>query len=301
MTHLLLLLILAAPPAPPEALRIVAVGDLHGDLAATRTVLRLAGVIDDRDRWSGGSTVLVQTGDILGRGADERAILDLLERLGREAPAAGGRVVVVNGNHELMNVQGSHGYVAAGAWATYRDLPVSEREHAWFEERGVRAELRPRLAAFRPGGTYARLLAGHPVSAVVDGVVFAHGGVLPRHVEYGLDRIDRDVALWMRGDGPAPALLDAVDAPWWTRRYSSEPDRAACDLARRTLAALKARRMVVGHTPQKGGIQVLCGGLVIAIDVGLSSHYGGPKQVLELVGERVRILDQASAGSGPPR
>ena len=52
--------------------RIVAVGDLHGDLAATRAVLRLAGAIDDKDHWVGGELVLVQTGDEIDRGDDDR-------------------------------------------------------------------------------------------------------------------------------------------------------------------------------------------------------------------------------------
>jgi len=299
----LLLLLVAVPVATVHAAppRVVAVGDLHGDLAATRSVLRLGGVIGEGDRWTGGRTVLVQTGDILGRGDDERAILDLLERLRPEAKAAGGRVLVLNGNHEIMNVRGNFGYVARGAFAAYGELPVPKELKAALEAREIPADLQPRIAAFRPGGTYARLLAGHPVVAIVDGTVFAHGGVLPEHVEYGIERMNGEVAGWMRGERPEPDLLHALDAPWWTRRYSSKPDGAACALAERTLKALKARRMVVGHTPQKGGIKAICGGLVMAIDVGLSDHYGGPKQALEIVGDRVRVLDAVEADSRPRR
>src|SRR5687768_17426401 len=72
-------------PAPK---RLVAIGDLHGDLAATRSALRAAGAIDDADRWSGGELVIVQTGDVLDRGDDEQAILDLIFRLETEAAAA---------------------------------------------------------------------------------------------------------------------------------------------------------------------------------------------------------------------
>lgn len=73
----------------PAPRRLVAIGDLHGDLEATRRVLRLAGAIDERDGWIGGDLVLVQTGDQLDRGDDEPEILDLFERLAREATAAG--------------------------------------------------------------------------------------------------------------------------------------------------------------------------------------------------------------------
>src|SRR5262245_61138965 len=61
--------------------RIVAVGDLHGDLQSTRQALRLARAIDEKDHWIGGDLTLVQTGDQLDRGDQEREILDLLERL----------------------------------------------------------------------------------------------------------------------------------------------------------------------------------------------------------------------------
>ena len=50
----------SARPAPP---RLVAIGDLHGDLDATRRALRLAGAIDAKDAWIGGKLMVVQTGD----------------------------------------------------------------------------------------------------------------------------------------------------------------------------------------------------------------------------------------------
>src|SRR4051812_4850817 len=82
-----------AAPSPPEdaamrlpaPARLVAIGDLHGDLDATRKVLRLAGAIDASDRWVGGALVVVQTGDMLDRGDGERAIVDLFDRLIGEA------------------------------------------------------------------------------------------------------------------------------------------------------------------------------------------------------------------------
>src|SRR4051812_8948477 len=75
----------AKPAGLPAPERLVAIGDLHGDLDATRAVLRLAGAIGDGDRWIGGKLVVVQTGDQLDRGDGERAILDLFDRLEGEA------------------------------------------------------------------------------------------------------------------------------------------------------------------------------------------------------------------------
>src|SRR5262245_48852707 len=46
----------------PGAPRVVAIGDLHGDVDAARDALRIAGAIDDRAHWIGGELVVVQTG-----------------------------------------------------------------------------------------------------------------------------------------------------------------------------------------------------------------------------------------------
>lgn len=48
----------------PEPDRIVAIGDIHGDLDKLRDALELANVWDnDREEWIGGTTVVVQVGD----------------------------------------------------------------------------------------------------------------------------------------------------------------------------------------------------------------------------------------------
>ena len=91
----------------------VAVGDIHGAFDNFVAILRAAQVIDNRNRWIGGRTVLVQTGDILDRGPDSRKAIDLLRRLERDAQRAGGRVVSLLGNHELMRLISDWRYVSA--------------------------------------------------------------------------------------------------------------------------------------------------------------------------------------------
>lgn len=265
----------------------VAIGDLHGDLEATRAALRLAGAIDAQDRWVGGSLVVVQTGDEIDRGDDDRAIIDLFERLAREAPQSGGAVIVLNGNHETMNVQGDFRYVNRAAFVGFGAVsPASP-----FADR-VPAEQRERAAAFLPGGEYARKLAARDVIAVVKDTVFAHGGVLPEHVEYGIDRINAEVRAWMKGEGRVnPELIASDDAPVWTRAYGGDTSPAVCAALDRVLTALGARRLVVGHTVQKAGISTACDGKVHRIDVGMSRYYGGnPIQVLEITDAGTRVL-----------
>jgi hypothetical protein len=44
----------------PAVPRLVAVGDLHGDLQKTRRAFQIAGLVDERDRWAGGTATVVQ-------------------------------------------------------------------------------------------------------------------------------------------------------------------------------------------------------------------------------------------------
>ena len=48
--------------------------------------------------------------------------------------------------------------------------------------------------------------------------------------------------------------------------------------------------MVMGHTVQRDGITSACEGLAWRIDVGMATYYGGPVEVLEIVGDSVRVL-----------
>lgn len=48
------------PTAVPAADRLIAIGDLHGDFPKAKRAFKLAGLIGDDDRWTGGTTVCVQ-------------------------------------------------------------------------------------------------------------------------------------------------------------------------------------------------------------------------------------------------
>jgi hypothetical protein len=262
---------LAAIPAklPITAKRLVGIGDLHGDLAAARSALRAAGAIDDSDRWIGGELVIVQTGDILDRGDDESKIYELLERLADEARKAGGAIILLNGNHELMNTARDFRYVTPG---------------------GMRDFGGDRQAAFDPGGPWAKRIAKYNIVAIVNDTVFSHAGVVGEWVTQ-VDELNQSSRCWLDGQsgGPdqPPAALTSEQSPVWTRLYGYEPvDCGALDHA---LERLGAKRMVVGHTPQQTGITSACSGKLWRIDVGLAKYYGGPIEVLE-ISDAPRVL-----------
>src|SRR4030042_5931230 len=72
--------------------RVVAVADLHGDYDSFVFILAHpeVGLVDGDLHWGGGTTHLVQLGDILDRGTGARKIFDRLMRLEKEAAAGGG-------------------------------------------------------------------------------------------------------------------------------------------------------------------------------------------------------------------
>ena len=312
----------APPPTRlPAAARLVALGDLHGDLGKTLRALRVAGVVDARGRWSGGETVVVQVGDQLDRGGDEIAILHLLERLQGEARAAGGAVHVLNGNHETINSDGRFRYASAEGMQEFQEWqkvqrlaqrlkegcgcaaglasPGAEPEPERAQEMKLhrmkpefRAGGEARMSALQPGGPIARrFFASHPVVLQVGQSVFVHGGLLPQHVDYGLERINAESRQWLLGKGEryGPHFLQGRDAVVWSRRYSVEEEKCECDTLREALAKVPgASRMVVGHTVQQPeGINGACGGRVWRTDVGMSKGVAdAAPEVLEILGDR---------------
>ena len=268
--------------------RLIAIGDLHGDLEAARTALRLGGALDAEDRWIGGDLVVVQTGDILDRGDEEEAIIRLFQRLREEAERAGGAVHVLNGNHELMNAYRDYRYVTPGGFADFADVAVTTGVDSLLVS--LEPDQRPRAAAFLPGGPFARLLARRNTIVIVGSSLFVHGGILPEHLDRGLDHMNDEIRAWLRAETPQPDWIRGDRSPVWTRLYSDEPTVAACDTLSSVLERVGVERMVVGHTIQRTGVTSFCGGRVWVIDVGMAAHYGGRPAVFEIRDNRVRGL-----------
>ncbi len=251
----------------PMPKRLVAIGDLHGDLGAARSALRAAGVIAATDAWIGGDTVIVQTGDVLDRGDGESQIEELLERLDADARTHGGAVIALLGNHELMNAAHDFRYVTPGGAKDFG----GDREHA-----------------LAPGGVWAKRLAHRNVIAIVGDTVLSHAGITAEWATH-LDEVNEHARCWLDGqEGPTPTqALTSEDSPVWTRAWGGE--QVDCAALAAVLRQLGVRRMVVAHTPQQAGINAQCDGALWRIDTGMSKHYGGPIQVLEL-GDAPKVL-----------
>jgi hypothetical protein len=212
--HLAPLLVLTAfiafipvDAAPPS--RIVAVGDVHGADVAFVSILQRAGLIDSQRKWTGGTAVLVQTGDFMDRGPGDRAVMDLLMTLETQAAAAGGRVQSLLGNHEVMNLLGENKDVAPEVFQSFADDRSESRREQGFEaeaklSRGRSLDKAAWLAAHPPGfieyhealkpnAPYGKWLRSKPMLAEIDGTVFMHAGINPDFTTDSLDNINRRV------------------------------------------------------------------------------------------------------------
>ncbi|KAH0905815.1 hypothetical protein HID58_037642 [Brassica napus] len=320
--------------------RIIAVGDLHGDLSKARDALQIAGVLssDGKDQWVGEDTVVVQVGDILDRGEDEIAILSLLRLLDEQAKANGGAVFQVNGNHETMNVEGDFRYVDTRAFDECIDFLDYLEDYAqdwdkafknWiFESRQWKQDRRSsqtywdqwnivkrqkgviaRSVLFRPGGRLACELSRHGVVLRVNNWVFCHGGLLPHHVAYGVERINREVSTWMKSSSDEE---DSPEMPFIATRGQVESSKTVKSssawiecvflsseylynqvgkILRDSLEAVGAKAMVVGHTPQLSGVNCEYGCGIWRVDVGMSSGVLDSRpEVLEIRGDKARVI-----------
>lgn len=196
--------------------RLVAIGDVHGDLESFLGILRRAGLIDAMNRWSGQQTTLVQTGDFVDRGPKVREVMDLLMALESQASAVGGQVITLLGNHEGMNLVGELRDVSPATYASFATSSSEERRAEAYDElvrlakrqggsagtgpyrvperEGWMATHPPGFVEFRealsPKGTYGQWVRKRPAAVQIDDTVFVHGGLQPALAPKKLDDLN---------------------------------------------------------------------------------------------------------------
>ncbi len=241
----------------PAVNRLVAIGDLHGDLKVTLQALRLAKVIPrdiypnnvDKIRWTGGDTWVVQCGDQIDRcrpeswnknciedwsdvvedeGSNMR-IIKIFQNLDGEARKVGGRVLGLLGNHELMNVDKDYRYVSPEEFLEF--VPQNQRGSKMTND-GYPLGYYHRLKSFERGGNIAKHYAYQKKSVIQVGkFVFVHGGI--GHAlasKYTIHELNTIVRKWLlnQGDTSDDAVFDEIFrsdddiSPFWCRLYSEE-------------------------------------------------------------------------------
>lgn len=140
---------------------IYVVGDVHGRYPELINLLQKSKVIDKDLSWIAGEAHLVFLGDLFDRGAQVTKVLWFIYQLEDQAKAAGGKVHLVLGNHEIMTMTKDLRYlntkeknIAIGHKVTYDQM-------------------------FHPQNSLLGLwLSGKPSVLKIDQFIFAHGGIV---------------------------------------------------------------------------------------------------------------------------
>lgn len=292
--------------------RIVVVGDLHGDLGVTIKSLKVAGVINDKNEWIGGDTIIVQVGDQLDRcrpgkykckydiatANDESdiAVLKFMTSIHNKAKKKGGAVISLLGNHELMNVEGHMDYVS---FTGFKDFGGSvEKETDELGKDILKADMDERIKAFKPGNEMAKYMSCTRLSAVIIGsTLFAHAGVLPEFIKdlnmennEDITALNFIVSRWLLGKINKNYVEKIVgssnsNSVFWNRILGNIPSnihnehKDCAKYVMPVLNTLKVNHMIIGHTPQfhanQDGINKTCDKGLWRVDNGASSAFDG--------------------------
>ncbi|RPD60099.1 Metallo-dependent phosphatase [Lentinus tigrinus ALCF2SS1-7] len=302
-------------PAKGEFVRrIVAVGDLHGDMPNALEVLQMAGVVDDNGDWSGEVDFFVQTGDIIDRGDDTIKLYLWMDKLRDQAKAVGGTVLTNLGNHEWMNAIGDWRYVHASEIKTFGSVAARQKMLAtgrigrtWATNytTASRLPLHPSLGP--PNTDYdpsSPFLSDWPLSHAA--ISFVHGGLAPTYPDLTpfpsrINEISTSLLHKLQHRTPQPPphppnpypglphdatlaehRLYGSDGPLWYRGWALDPEEKVCKEVDDVLKKTGTRRMVMGHTPDFQKIVSRCDGKIIIIDTGISHAYGGALSALSV-------------------
>ena len=273
---------------------IIAVGDIHGDYDNFVKILKSAGIVDDALKWSAGKTHFVQTGDIMDRGDRAKDVFDLLKRLEKEAEESGGRVHVLIGNHEEMNITGivfrQPQYVSPKQFASFLPDDFRTKKENGFREKlqnlsEIEANSDPslldsyldtkwkalmdkeqtkRLYVNTFNSNYGKWLCDQNAVIKINDILFSHGGISERYAEWPLQKIndvlrqelDEFRRAYKRGITPRikRLILYYTDSPLWNRDLVLKDEKSYSPIVDKILKNHKANYMVIAHTPPGSAI-----------------------------------------------
>lgn len=271
--------------------KIVAVGDIHGDYENFAVILKGTGIVDEELHWIAGKTHFVQTGDVMDRGPDARKILDLLMLLEKEAEQAGGKVHVLIGNHEEMNITGiafrNPDYVTVDQFISFLPEGYKKSKERELEKKiralriqGKKSQEEAAVSEFwnalrnDPSGRreylrnfsrdYGSWILKQNAVIKINDTVFVHGGISEKFSKRKLEDINNQLRLELgdsrrailSGSSPMIARPEVVyneEGPLWYRELATVPEEDMGEEVDRILANLGAKHMVIAHTPRIRG------------------------------------------------
>ncbi len=248
---------------------VAAVGDLHAawpQFAASLEAVGMARKVPGREfalAWTGGTAVLIFTGDYGDRGLYTREVYESVMDLEAQAAKAGGRVIPLLGNHEVLLLNGT-----TEKWANTLKPPKQQHYQNTidsFTKAGLDFH-----EAISPRGRYGAWIRRRPLFAIVNGWLFIHGGLRdPAITRSDLAADFRDALEAEAWSGPF--FMGEKNVLWHREWWNND------QLVEQNLAALGVRGAVFGHTIGAMGTEGqinLKNDRLIGIDVGMCPVYG---------------------------
>ncbi len=253
----------------PAVNNIIAIGDIHGDYNLLIDLLKLNKLINNQHIWIGGETFLVQVGDIFDRGGrddtynDENSefkIINFLITLKKQAINNNGNVILLIGNHELMNFQGVFDYVSKMGFNNFK----SKNERKIF---------------LKPGNSFCKKIAKYFKCIVkIGNIVFVHAGINTNiSNKYNIKFINELMTKYLLGNLKTcdskqfKELFLYNSSVLWYRGLGGTA--VNCNNVDIILDNLNAKCIVIGHT-QQYNISYRCNKKVWRIDTGMSQAFG---------------------------
>ena len=242
---------------------VAAVSDFHGQYDLMLQLLTNNKIINTDKSWGFGDGHLVITGDIFDRGDKVTEILWFLYDLEQQAEAAGGKIHLTLGNHEVMILNGDLRYLNDKYITTSKVLNIA------FEQ------------LFNKNSILGSWLRSKPVLVKVNNNLFAHGGFHPSLAKENHSLAEINTAFknnLIKAELNEPRsgwgkYLHKSNGPIWYRGYFKD-DGASSQEIDLLLKHFDVKHIIVGHTSQKQ-IESRHQGRVIAIDSSIKKgQYG---------------------------
>jgi len=240
---------------------ILAISDIESGYKTFRDFLINSKVIDKNLNWIFGTGHLVLVGDFVDRGFSTTQVLWFIYKLEQDAAQQGGFVHFILGNHELKNMQGNYESSSPKYFHVSAILEKKQNE------------------LYHSNSLIGRWMASKNTLELINGNLFAHGGIHPEIVDYNLnlDEINKIISnnyyksYYPKKERTAEQFLTSSNTGIsWYRGYFK--DDLTQEDVESSLNKFNAKTIVVGHTLQSK-VNRLYNGKVIGIDVKHSKDY----------------------------
>jgi hypothetical protein len=236
--------------------KIYTIGDIHGDYDKLYELLNKHNIVED-STWIADDSTLICIGDLMDRGKNGLAVLDLIMNLEKQALAVGGNVISLMGNHDAIMI----------AMASIINEEFEERDcYDVFIYNGGFIHEAENIAANKNKLDW---LKNRPLMHKQNNILFQHADTAKYYLSFGnnVEEIKNNgLKLSQSGDGAWNVFFEMTDSRFW--------DNANGDYINQYLNLMDVNKIVHGHTRFVGSSpQFYFDNKIVNVDGSMSCGY----------------------------